>query len=87
MAKVLLVTGHSYQDYSVANKEIVKQLTEAIPGVEVDNLAELYPENKLNILIIAMNDKVEIYKIQSLKNLVNIVNSEKILESKTLFFS
>ena len=49
MAKVLLVTGHSYQDYSVANKEIVKQLTEAIPGVEVDNLAELYPDFKIDI--------------------------------------
>ncbi|MDD7303547.1 MAG: NAD(P)H-dependent oxidoreductase [Bacteroidaceae bacterium] len=49
MAKVLLVTGHSYQDYSVANKEIVKELTAAIPDVEVDNLAALYPDFKIDV--------------------------------------
>lgn len=49
MAKVLLVTGHSYQDYSVANKEIVKQLQAAVPGLEVDNLAALYPDFQIDV--------------------------------------
>ena len=49
MGKILLVTGHTYQDYSVANKEIVKELAAAIPGVEIDNLAELYPDFKIDV--------------------------------------
>lgn len=49
MAKILLVTGHTYQDYSVANKEIVKELAAAIPSLEIDNLAELYPDFKIDV--------------------------------------
>lgn len=49
MQKVLLVTGHTYPELSVANKEIVKELSEAIPSLVVDDLAKLYPDFKIDV--------------------------------------
>ena len=49
MQKVLLVTGHTYPEFSVANKEIVKELTEAVSGIVVDDLAKLYPDFKIDV--------------------------------------
>ena len=49
MKKVLLVAGHTYPEISVANKEIVKELTAAIPGLVVDDLVKLYPDFKIDV--------------------------------------
>lgn len=49
MKKVLLVAGHTYPAISVANKEIVKELAAAIPGLVIDDLFEEYPDFKIDV--------------------------------------
>lgn len=46
---VLLVTGHTYEQISVANKLIVEELKQRIPALREDNLARLYPGFKMDV--------------------------------------
>lgn len=46
---VLLVTGHTYEQISVANKMIVEGLKKRLPALKEDNLAKLYPNFSIDI--------------------------------------
>ena len=41
LGNVLLVTGHTYEQLSLANKMIVKGIKDRIPTLKEDNLAQL----------------------------------------------
>ena len=49
MANILIVSGHTNLDDSVANKEILYRLKELLPDVEFDLLSELYPDYKIDV--------------------------------------
>ena len=49
MKNVLVVTGLTYADGSIANKEIIRQMHEVLPNAVYDDLAELYPDYKIDI--------------------------------------
>lgn len=49
LGNVLLVTGHTYEQHSVANKLIIKGIKERIPSIKEDNLAQLYPDYRINV--------------------------------------
>lgn len=49
MKKILIVSGHTDLNDSVANKKILEELSKKIPNVEIDYLSELYPDYKINV--------------------------------------
>ena len=49
MSKVLLVLCHPNYKESFANKIIVEKLKTLIPDIEIDNLHELYPDEKIDV--------------------------------------
>ena len=49
MSKVLLVLCHPNYKESFANKIIVEKLKTLIPDLEIDNLHELYPDEKIDV--------------------------------------
>ena len=49
MANILIVSGHTNLDDSVANKEILYRLKELLPDLEFDLLSELYPDYKIDV--------------------------------------
>ena len=49
MSKVLLVLCHPNYKESFANKIIVEKLKTLIPNIEIDNLHELYPDEKIDV--------------------------------------
>lgn len=49
MANILIVSGHTNLDDSVANKEILYRLKELLPNAEFDLLSELYPDYKIDV--------------------------------------
>lgn len=49
LGNILLVTGHTYEQISVANKMIVEGLKKRIPTIKEDNLVELYPDFRIDI--------------------------------------
>ncbi|MGQ4078383.1 NAD(P)H-dependent oxidoreductase [Streptococcus dysgalactiae] len=49
MANILIVTGHTYPDLSVGNKEIERLLKENYPDAQVSNLIELYPDFQIDV--------------------------------------
>lgn len=46
---ILIVSGHTDFENSVANKEIINTVKERMPEVEIDLLDELYPDFKINV--------------------------------------
>lgn len=49
VANILIVSGHTNLDDSVANKEILYRLKELLPNAEFDLLSELYPDYKIDV--------------------------------------
>ena len=49
LGNVLLVTGHTYEQLSLANKMIVKGIKDRIPTLKEDNLAQLYPDFRIDV--------------------------------------
>lgn len=49
MNKILIVSGHTDLNYSVANKGILEELSNKLPEAEFDNLSELYPDFKIDV--------------------------------------
>jgi len=49
MENILIVSGHTDLNNSVANKNILNQLKEKLPNAEFDLLSELYPNYQIDI--------------------------------------
>ena len=49
MTKLLVVSGHVDLAHSVANKAILAGLRKEFPNAEIDDLAELYPDYKIDV--------------------------------------
>ena len=49
MKNILIVSGHTDLNNSVANKKILEELSKKLPNAEIDYLSELYPDYKINI--------------------------------------
>lgn len=49
MKNILIVTGHTHEENSVANKEILALLKEKYPKAEFDRLEVLYGDYKINV--------------------------------------
>ena len=49
MNNILIVSGHTNLNDSVANKKILEELSKKIPNAEIDYLSKLYPDYKINI--------------------------------------
>ena len=49
MKNVLIVSGHTDLNDSVANKKILEDLKEKLPEAEFDYLSELYPDYKIDV--------------------------------------
>ncbi|MBQ3422543.1 MAG: NAD(P)H-dependent oxidoreductase [Romboutsia sp.] len=49
MKNVLIVSGHTDLNDSVANKTILEELEKKLPEAEVDYLDRLYPDYKINV--------------------------------------
>ena len=48
MNNILIVTGHTHEENSVANKEILALLKEKYPKAEFDRLEVLYGDYKIS---------------------------------------
>ena len=49
MNNILIVSGHTNLNDSVANKKILEELSKKIPNAEIDYLSKLYPDYKINV--------------------------------------
>ena len=49
MENVLIVTGHTHPETSIANNAIVSILAEKYPNAQIDNLSILYPDFKIDV--------------------------------------
>ena len=49
MENILVVTGHTHENNSVGNKEIIKLLKTKYSNAKFDNLTKLYPNYKIDI--------------------------------------
>lgn len=49
MKNILIVSGHTDLNNSVANKNILNELKENVPNIEFDILSELYPDYKIDV--------------------------------------
>ena len=49
MNNILIVSGHTNLNDSVANKKILEELSKKISNAEIDYLSKLYPDYKINI--------------------------------------
>lgn len=49
MKNVLIVSGHTDLNNSVANKKILEEISNKLPNSEIDYLSELYPDYKIDI--------------------------------------
>lgn len=48
MKNILIVSGHTDLNDSVANKKILAELSKRLPNAEIDYLSELYPDFKID---------------------------------------
>lgn len=48
MTNVLVVSGHTDLNDSVANKKILKEIEKSLPEAEIDYLSKLYPDYKID---------------------------------------
>ena len=49
MKNILIVSGHTYLNNSVANKKILQELSKRLPNAEIDYLSELYSDYKIDV--------------------------------------
>ncbi len=49
MKNILIVSGHTDLNNSVANKKILEELSRRLPNAEVDYLSELYSDYRINV--------------------------------------
>lgn len=49
MKNILIVSGHTNLNDSVANKKILEELAEQLPNAEIDYLSELYSDYKIDV--------------------------------------
>ncbi len=49
MSNILIVSGHTDLNESVANKTILEEIANKLPKAEVDNLDKLYPDYKIDV--------------------------------------
>lgn len=49
MNNILIVSGHTDLNNSVANKKILEELNKSLPNAEIDYLSELYSDYKINV--------------------------------------
>ena len=49
MKNILIVSGHTNLNDSVANKKILEELSKKIPNAQIDYLSKLYPDYKINV--------------------------------------
>lgn len=49
MKNILVITGHTYANTSIANKKITSILKEKYPNAIFDDLAALYPDYKIDV--------------------------------------
>ena len=49
MNNILIVSGHTNLNDSVANKKILEELRKKLPNAEIDYLSELYPDYKIDV--------------------------------------
>ena len=49
MKNILIVSGHTDLNNSVANKNILNKLKEKLPNAEYDILSELYPNYQIDV--------------------------------------
>ena len=49
MKNVLIVSGHTDLNNSVANKKILQELSKRLPNAEIDYLSELYSDYKIDV--------------------------------------
>lgn len=49
MKNILIVSGHTNLNNSVANKKILEELSKKLPNAEIDYLSKLYPDYKINV--------------------------------------
>lgn len=49
MKNILIVSGHTDLNNSVANKKILEELNNRLPNAEIDYLSELYPDYKIDV--------------------------------------
>ena len=49
MKNVLIVSGHTDLNDSVANKRILDELSKKLPNAEIDYLSDLYPDYKIDV--------------------------------------
>lgn len=50
MAKTLMILGHPTITQSIANSTIVSRVQKTLQNIEIRNLAELYPDYKIDVL-------------------------------------
>lgn len=63
MSKTIMIVGHPYWNDSLANKAIVEEFLRLNPDATVSNIAELYPDGKIDI-------KAEQEKLLGVDNIV-----------------
>lgn len=49
MKNILIVSGHTDLNDSVANKTILEEIEKKLPNVEISYLDKLYPDYKINV--------------------------------------
>ena len=49
MKNILIVSGHTDLNNSVANKKILQELSKRLPNAEIDYLSELYSDYKIDV--------------------------------------
>lgn len=49
MKNILIVSGHTDLNNSVANKKILQELSKILPNAEIDYLSELYSDYKIDV--------------------------------------
>ena len=50
MKNILIVSGHTDLNNSVANKKILQELNKRLPHIEIDYLSILYPDYKIDVI-------------------------------------
>ncbi|TCD53575.1 flavodoxin family protein [Alloscardovia theropitheci] len=49
MENILIVSGHTYPENSIANKHIISLLKKQYPDTHIDDLYTLYPDYRINV--------------------------------------
>lgn len=49
MENILIISGHTDLNNSVANKKILEELSKRLPNAEIDYLSTLYPDYRIDV--------------------------------------